>query len=137
MKMNRFTEGLILMKNLGFKYYISVGLFVAALMWVWGYVSLMQSNAYKFALQYVERNQFVIETTGNILSNRPGFLNFKRRYSGGVWTARFHVVLTGEKKSASVFIRLEGSDKGWEVKESTLSVDGLAPKVLDPSRNYE
>lgn len=105
------------------KYYVQGAVIVVALMWTWGYVSTMNSDAFAFAQQYVRANPKALETFGPIKSTRLGFFNFKMSYAGGVWTTKFLVVTVGEKKSGAVAMSLKSSDHGWLVEDEKVSLD--------------
>lgn len=105
------------------KYYVSAGLLIFSIMWVSGYVFLLYSSDYSFALNFIKSNQTVMEALGNITSSRPGFVNFNRRFVGGSGTAKFNVVLKGEKTSGVVYVDLEGSEQGWTVKDASLETE--------------
>lgn len=105
------------------KYYIQGVVIVVALMWAWGYISIMNSDAFAFAKQYVRTNPKFLEAFGPIKSTRLGIFNFKMSYTGGVWTARFQVVTSGEKKSGTVAMSLKSSDQGWFLEDEKVSLD--------------
>jgi hypothetical protein len=97
--MNEKRIGWLRLDKKSIKYYVQGAVVVVALMWTWGYVSTMNSDAFAFAQQYVRSNPKTLEAFGPIKSTRLGFFNFKMSYAFGVWTARFQVVTVGEKKN--------------------------------------
>lgn len=89
-------------------------------MWAWGYVSLLNSESYSFANQYLEANLKVRQIVGKIESHRPGFANFSQSYAAGIWRDSFNIILNGDKNSAVVYVKLEGTGSGWKMNSAIL-----------------
>lgn len=106
-----------------FRYAAGVIILVIILMWTWGYVSTLNSDAYAFGDRYVREEPKILVTFGPIKSTRLGFMNFKRSYSAGVWVAKFQIVVTGEKKTGTVSLALKSSESGWLVEDSNVAVE--------------
>lgn len=115
--------GALTLSRENIKYYVLVGLLIFVGMWAWGYIDLLNSSGYNFAKEYLTSNQKVIDTLGQIKSSRPGFANFKRSYSAGLWTAKFSVVLEGDKISGVAFMKMKSADSGWQIEEATLKAE--------------
>lgn len=106
------------------KYYLSASILILFGMWGFGYLFLLNSSDYAIGLAYVKANPTITETLGKITSARPGFVNFQRHLAGSYRTAKFNVVLKGEKSSGVVYLDLEGSEVGWKVNGASLETGG-------------
>ncbi len=123
MAIEKFRVGKLGFSRKEVKYYLCAGLLIFLIAWVYGYILLLNSSGYSFGLDYLKNNKIVQEQLGNIVSSRPGFVNFKSRFSEGKSSASFYVVLKGDKASGIVFLALESLDKEWKVKTSNLKLD--------------
>jgi hypothetical protein len=100
--------------------------FVTALIilsWPWSYISMKNSEAFKFAHSYIESNQTVKEALGEIKSSRLGLINYKARYSGDNSTAMFHIVIYGRNKSGVAYFNLKGASAGWQIENAVLEIE--------------
>src|SRR5690606_7892957 len=95
-------KGLLRFTKKDITYYALVCILVVLLMWTWGYVSLMNSDAFEFSRNHITSNPQIVADLGEIKSTRLGFANFQRKYVGGIWTAKFNVAVEGIKKSGTV-----------------------------------
>lgn len=105
-----------------FKYYVEAVGFIILLMWSWGYGSLLKSESYSFANEFVVNHPTVIGQLGKIDSSRPGYLNFKQSYAAGIWRDSFNIVLNGPEDSGVAFVNLESTPAGWKINSATLKL---------------
>ncbi len=115
--------GFLILDKKNIKYYIGVCVIIVLTIWTWGYVSLLNSNEYAFSKDFIKSNPLIIENLGTINSLRPGFSNFKRNFSGGVWTSLFNVVADGEKKSGVISLKLTSTESSWNVENGELQLN--------------
>ncbi|MNJ99771.1 hypothetical protein D3C87_175520 [compost metagenome] len=103
--------------------FVTTTLFVMLLMWGWGYISLLNSDMYKFSKEYVERSPRLTEKFGNVESVSLGFFNFKRKYAAGAWTGSFDMSVSGSKSKGKVYISVQSSDTGWQILSEEVAVE--------------
>lgn len=121
--MNERKIGLLRFTKTDVKYYVLVGILIVLMMWIWGYVSLLKSDVFEFSRNYVTSNPKLIADLGEIKSTRLGFSNFQRRYTAGIWTANFNIVVEGGNKSGIVYLSLRNAGSGWTVENEKLDVN--------------
>ena len=121
--MNERKIGWLSFSKKDIRYYVLVGVFVALSMWTWGYVSLLNSDVFDFSRNHIVANPKFNEDLGTIRSMRLGFVNFQRKYAGGVWTVKFNVVVEGSHKSGTVYVDLKNSGDGWIVENERLELN--------------
>lgn len=93
------------------------------------YFMAANSAAFLAASTFLTNNPKVIEILGPIRSNHLGF-NYSVNYRRGDGSAKFKVILSGERKSAKAYVTLESIDGVWSVKSGNLIEDGQAPVAL-------
>lgn len=121
--MNERKIGWLSFAKKDIKYYALACVLVVLLMWTWGYVSLLNSDVFEFSRNHVTSNPQFIADLGEIKSTRLGFSNFQRKYVGGMWTAKFNVVVEGANKSGTVYMSLKNAGNGWTVEDEKLDIE--------------
>jgi hypothetical protein len=99
-------------------------------MWAAGYLLLLNSSEYSFASDFINSNQTIKERIGSVTFLRPGFVNFKRHKTNGYSTAKFSVILKGEKAAGVVELNLETSNNVWKVIDATLKTDSSVVQLV-------
>ena len=113
-----------------FDFFLSV-FAVVTIIWTWGYISLLRSDEYAFASNFLKGNQRVIEYLGPIKSTRPGFTKFKTSYGSGMWTSRFQVVLEGDKHGVA-YLQMTNSTNNWVINEASMVMEDGSTIALIP-----
>lgn len=114
------------------KFYALICIFIGILSWLVGYLIVSNSESFEFTKRYISENPKVVQSVGQIKSIRLGLLGYWLFYKNGEASARFRVVLTGDRKSADAYVSLIQIAGNWKVQSSELIDDDGSVIPLDP-----
>jgi len=99
---------------------------MATLLW------LVNSAPYETAKQFVYSSPKVIEKVGVVKSTRLTWRGGAINYRGGVSSAHFYMVASGETSAACVYVELEKRDDTWTVQGGKLLTGNGSEISLTP-----
>lgn len=87
------------------------------------YIAGIKSEPYRFALNFIDNNNTILDTLGTIRSRRLAFFGYFVRYRGPHGNAEYKILVKGEKGEGEVYLQLEKSVGIWRVMEGNLVLD--------------
>jgi hypothetical protein len=84
---------------------------------------MLNSDMYEFSKYYIDHSPRIAQELGKVRSKRLGFTNLQSGYGAGVWSGKFHVVLTGEKGNGTLYLELQSVGTEWQVVAEDLVLE--------------
>jgi len=79
-----------------------------------------KSEAYRFAVHFIDNNTSIAENIGLLKSRRLAFWGYYVRYNGPHGYAEYRIFITGEKGEGEVYLSLEKTSGEWKVIKGNL-----------------
>jgi hypothetical protein len=87
------------------------------------YILGIKSEPYQFALDYIDNNETIAATIGQLKSRRLSFWGYSVHYSGPRGRAEYKILVKGERDNGEVYIDLKKSTGQWSVLKAKLKLN--------------
>ena len=102
---------------------ITITLFLIVCFFVGLYVVGLRGEAYQYALEFIDNNELIIKSIGQIKNRRLSFFGYSVKHSGPRGHAEYKIFVNGENDKGNVYLKLEKFVGIWKVVQGNLILD--------------
>jgi len=102
---------------------ISITLFLIISFFIGLYVTGVKGEPYQYALKFLDNNELVVKSLGQIKTRRLSFFGYSVKKKGPSGQAEYNILVKGEVAKGNVYLELEKSVGIWKVTQGNLILD--------------